>query len=150
MTVLANWRCDGKEWDKERSSQGNVDNPNVQTQTVSFFDLVLNPDAIAIPPTPTAEDKGELEELDITDAGSRKSVMKAVSHKDIAEPQLQNDTSEASNTEIAPAAAQRTSTVDLDNMEQGSFTNVLRRRTMPQVQVQAQVQLRPPPSELVD
>ena len=148
MTVLANWRYDGKEWDKERNSQSNVDNPNVQTQTVSLFDLVLNPDAVAIPPTPTAKGKGEPEELDITDAGSRKSVMDAVSHKDIAEPQLQNDTSEAPTAEIAPAAAQRTSTVDLDNMEQGSFTNVLRRRTMPQVQVQ--VQLRPSPSELVD
>ena len=136
MTELANWRCDGKEWDKERRSQSNVDNSNVQAQTVSLFDLVLNPDAVAISPTSTGEHDGNLEELDVTDVGSLQSMTNAASNEDIMEPQLQNDTSETSNIEISSAATQRTSTVNLDNMEQGSFTNVIHRRTMPHVQVQ--------------
>lgn len=133
---VTNWRWYGKEWDKDRSSQSNVDNASAHTQTVSISDVVLSPDAVATPPSTTAEDREEVVELDITDTGSHKSMMDAVSHEGIAEPRLQNDISEASNAEISPAAAQRTSTVDLDNMEQGSFTNVLRCRTMPQAQVQ--------------
>jgi hypothetical protein len=143
---FADWRYDGKEWDKERGSLNNADSPDVQTDT-SPFDLILNPDAVAIPPTRVAGDEKELEELDIADTRSRKTIVEARSLKDTVEPQLQNDTSEASNAGIAPATTQRTSTVDLNNMEQGSFTRVLRRRTT--LQVHVQVQLQPSPLELV-
>jgi hypothetical protein len=50
VTEFADWRYDGKEWDKERGSLNNVDSPDVQTDT-SLSDLILNPDAVAMPPT---------------------------------------------------------------------------------------------------
>jgi hypothetical protein len=143
---FADWRYDGKEWDKERGSLNNVDSPDVQTDT-SLSDLILNPDAVAMPPTIIAGDEEELQELDIANTGSHQTMVEARSLKDTGEPQLQNDTAGASNVVIAPAATQRTSTVDLNNMEQGSFTRILRRRTT--LQVHVQVQLRPSRLELV-
>jgi hypothetical protein len=125
-----------EEWDNERSSQSDVDNPNVHPRSVSISDVILSLDAVATPPKKSTEDKEEIVELDITDTGSNRSIMAAASHESIAESQLQNNTPEASNTEMAPTAAQRTSTIDLDSMEQGSFTSALRRRTMPRAQVQ--------------
>lgn len=146
MANLANWICARTEWDKERGSENNDEKPNTHAQTVSL--LELNPDIAATPPPATTNDEEELHELDITEVGSHESITHAVSQGDIAEPQLQNNTLEASNGNIATASAHRSSTADLDNMEQGSFTNLLRRRTTPRIHVQ--VHLRPSLSKLAD
>jgi hypothetical protein len=82
-----------------------------------------------------ADGKGTLVEQDIADTGSYKAIMDNAS---------QNHRSDTSNAETVPAVAQRVSTFDLDNMEQGG----LRRRTMPQAQIQ--VNLLQSSSEILD
>lgn len=131
--TIANSRCDGKEWDKERSSDGNIDNPNVHSHTVTLFGLASNSGAVGIPPT--AVETEMLEERDIVDTENPNGTLDPASHNNITESRLQNDTSQASNIEIV-TAGQRASTLDIDTMEQGNLTNVLRRRNTPQTQAE--------------
>lgn len=126
----------GKEWDKNRNSPSDGDGSDTDTPDATVSNVVLSSDAVTTQPSTVVEHTDEVGVSDITDTWNQENAISAISHGSIEELELHNDIPETSNSGTVPAAAQRTSTVDLDTMEQGQFTNVLRRRTMPQEQVQ--------------
>lgn len=132
----ANQNFDGTEWDKELSSATKVEDPDTINHTLSHLELELDQETAAALLMLTEDSQREPEdpeELDITDVGSQGSSVNDIAHRDSTELLLHD-------TGLVPITAQRTSTIDLDAMEQGSLTSILRRRTV----LHRQDQVRPP------
>jgi hypothetical protein len=128
-----------KEWDQERKSQfaAHVEDSTILNQSISLSDLPSIPNTVRSSPEPMERDNEHSQEVDITDFQYRQSTQSTAYSDDILQPQGQNDVSaiaDPSNTALGTAP--RSSTVELDNMEQGRPTNMLRRRTTAQSQEQ--------------
>jgi hypothetical protein len=104
-----------------------VDNSTSRVQTVSLLAVMSGPNTLGT--SPVDDGNGEPEEQDITDIGSNRTILGASSLEDIVESPVESAASEVISAEISHAAVPRISTVELNHMEQGSDTNVVRRRT---------------------
>jgi hypothetical protein len=135
-SVTANQNFDGPEWDKELSSTTGAEHSDNINHTLSHLELDLDQETAPALLMLTEDNQGESEDpeqLDITDAGSQDNSVDDIAYRDSTELLLHD-------TGLVPIATQRTSTIDLDTMEQGSLASILRRRTV----LPRQDQVRPP------